>query len=154
MLIETAYSSKGHFKTADWMRLSLAALIVVPLLTSLVQAFFKLPEAVGNVLSFIGLLFSCLALTSVLAANKNKADEAMIGHTKLGNEYLALHKEMRVYATDGSSPTADQLAGWQSKISELDAQTSENPISFMGRVWSKFRIVEEMDLQWLVKPGR
>ena len=55
MAIETAYSSKGHFKTADWMSISLGAYVSVSMVTSLVTTFFTLPEIAARAVSFAGL---------------------------------------------------------------------------------------------------
>lgn len=149
MIIETAYSSKGHFKTADWMGLSLAAYVTVPMVTSLLQVFFTFPTWAENALSFAGFLFSFLALSSVLASNRDKANRSIEAHIDLGNKYLEIYKEIRVHLTNINAITTDTLSGWQNRISALDHQTSKSKISLIGRLWSKFRIKEEMDLQWV-----
>ncbi|MCK6462442.1 MAG: hypothetical protein L6Q29_01315 [Candidatus Pacebacteria bacterium] len=149
MIIETAYSSKGHFKTADWMELSLAAYVSVPMITSLLQVFFAFPDLAERIISFVGFVFAFLALGSVMANNRDKANRSIETHIDLGNKYLEIYKEIRVRLTDINSVTADMLAGWQARISELDRRTSKSKISFAGRWWSKLRIKEEMDLQWV-----
>ena len=150
MGIETAYSSKGHFKTADWMSWSLASYISVPLVTSLLQALFIFSDFWNRVLSLLGLLFSFFALSSVLASNRDKANRAIEGHMDLGNKYLAIHKEIRILMADLTGVTTDQLTDLQERISELDRQTSRNRINLVGRWWMKARIKEEMDLGWLI----
>lgn len=149
MVIETAYSSKGHFKTADSMGLSLGAYVAVPMITSILQTLFIFPELVNKILSFVGFLFSFLALNSVLASNRDKANRSIETHIDLGNKYLEIYKEIRVRLTDVSNVTTDMLAGWQSRISDLDRRTSKSKISLIGRLWSKLRIKEEMDLHWI-----
>ena len=149
MIIETAYSSKGHYKTADWMNISLTAYVAVPLITSLLQVFATFTVGVDNTLSFLGFLFSGLALNSVLSSNRDKANNCMESHVDLGNKYLEIYKELRVRLTDADSITSEMLSGWQTKISELDNRTSTNKISLMGRWWSKLTIKEEMDLHWI-----
>lgn len=149
MVIETAYSSKGHFKTADWMGMSLAAYITVPMITSLLQAFFQFSDLLDRGLSFIGFLFSFLALSSVWANSRNKADRTMEMHIDLGNKYLAIYKEIRILMTNLGSVTSHTLTDLQQRISEIDHKTSKCKISFAGRWWTKFRINEEMDLHWV-----
>lgn len=149
MVIETAYSSKGHFKTADWMAISLASYICVPLATSLVSALFALSDAALRVVSFLGLFFSYLALSSVLANNRDKANRSIETHIDLGNKYLEIYKELRILTTDMSVVRADTLTALQRRISELDRATAKCKISFVGRWWSKLRIYSEMDLHWV-----
>jgi hypothetical protein len=149
MVIETAYSSKGHFKTADAMGLSLAAYVTVPMVTSLLQAFFGFPDWANKTLSFVGFLFSFLALSSVLATNRDKANQSIENHIDLGNKYLEIYKEIRVRLTDINTVTTDMLSAWQGRISDLDRRTSKSKISLIGRWWSALRIKEEMDLHWV-----
>jgi hypothetical protein len=149
MITETAYSSKGHFKTADWMGLSLAAYVTIPMITSLLQVFATVPVWADNTLSFFGFLFSGLALNSVLASNRDKANQSIESHIDLGNCYLEIYKEMRVRLPEMEKITTEMLAGWQERISKLDRRTSKSKISHVGRLWSKLRIKEEMDLHWI-----
>jgi hypothetical protein len=149
MVIETAYSSKGHFKTADSMGLVLAAYVTIPMVTSLLQTFFAFPEWADKTLSFLGFLFSFLALSSVIASNRDKANQSIEAHIDLGNGYLEIYKEMRVRLTEIDKITPDMLAVWQERISKLDRRTSKSKISHIGRLWSKLRIWEEMDLHWV-----
>jgi hypothetical protein len=151
MVIETAYSSKGHFKTADAMGLSLVAYVTIPMITSLLQAFFTFPDWADKSLSFTGFLFSFLALSSVLANNRDKANRSIETHIDLGNKYLEVYKEIRVCLTDVDKVTTEMLTAWQSRISALDGRTSKSKISFAGRIWSKFKIKKEMDLHWTDK---
>ena len=149
MIIETAYSSKGHFKTADWMGLSLATYIVIPTVTSLLQVFYVFPDFIDRSLSFLGFLFSFLALSSVWANNRNEADRSIEMHVNLGNKYLAIHKEIRVLLADINNINTGILSDLQTRISEIDQKTSKCKINFAGRWWAKFRIKEEMDLNWV-----
>jgi hypothetical protein len=62
---EAIYSAKGHFKTADWIGMAVAAYVTVPLLTSLVIFIFDPTEIIEKVLALLGAVFSVLALASV-----------------------------------------------------------------------------------------
>lgn len=148
--IETAYSSKGHFKTADWTSWSLASYVAVPMATSLIQALFTLPDIWDRALSLLGLLFSFLALTSLLASNRDRANRTIETHMDIGNKYLEIHKEIRILMANPDGITSEQLIELQRRVSELDRNSRRYRISLIGRLWSKMRIKEEMDLGWLL----
>lgn len=147
---EAAYSSKGHFKTADWIKISLMLYIGVPLVTSVILLIFQLGDMATRILSFFGFLFSIIAMTSVAANNRDKTSETIKKHMDLGNKYLDLHKQVRVEATKADIDTS-ALTSFTQKIAELDRETADLHICFAGRLWSKMCIKKEMDLDWLYK---
>lgn len=149
MAVETAYSFKGHMKTADAYGFTLALLILVPIITSLLVLIFDLPVMVQRLAAAAGFLFSSIALTSTLAMNKEKADQAISGHIDLGNEYLSVYNEIKVSATDLSKIDQEKLDYFQKKIAELNRKTASLRITLIGRWWSKCRINKEMDLTWI-----
>jgi hypothetical protein len=149
MAEDTAWSFKGHMKTADGYGFTLACLIVVPLVTSLLVLIFDLPVFLQRIAAAMGFLFSSLALTSTLATNREKADQTISAHMELGNKYLDLHKEIKVLATDITTIDQEKLIGLQKKVGELDAQTSKLRITLIGRWWSWWKINKEMDLTWI-----
>jgi hypothetical protein len=71
-------------------------------------------------------------------------------HMSLGNSYLELHKEIRNLATEDSI-TKEQLNDISKKMVELDSKSKNFQISFIGRIWSKWRIKKEMNLEWIYK---
>lgn len=146
---ESAYSFKGHMKTADGHGFTLASLIVVPLITSLLVLIFDLPLVVQRIASAAGFLFSVLALTSTLAINKEKADQTIAAHTELGNKYLDLYNEIKVVATNIETLDQTKLVYFQKRIGELNAETDRLRITLIGRWWSKLKIEKEMDLAWI-----
>lgn len=149
MAEETAWSFKGHMKTADWYGFTLACLIVVPLMTSLLVLVFALPVFVQRIASAMGFLFSSLALTSTLATNKEKADQTISAHMELGNRYLDLYNEIKVLATDIATVDQTKLSALQKKVGELNTQTNKLRITLIGRRWSWWKINKEMDLGWI-----
>lgn len=146
---ETAYSFKGHMKTADGYGFTLACFIAVPLLTSLLILIWDIPLVIQRIAGAAGFLFSALALNSTLATNKEKADKTIEAHTDLGNKYLALYGEIKVAATNIESLDQAKLDYFQKRIAELNTETTKLRITFIGRWWSKLAIEKEMDVKWL-----
>lgn len=146
---ETAWSFKGHMKTADGYGITLACLIVVPLITSLLVLIFDFPVFIQRIAAAMGFLFSSLALTSTLATNKEKADQTISAHMELGNKYLDLYNEIKVLATDIATVNQAKLSELQKKVGELNAQTSKLRITLIGRWCSWWKINKEMDLAWI-----
>ena len=142
---EAAYSAKGHFKSSDWVRVSLSVYIFVPFASSLVLSIFSLQPQVIKVISTIGLLFGALALHSSITKNPEKTNDLVQKHMRLGNEYLALYKQIRT----GVAIENINLVEWENIINQLDAQTSKLRISYPARVWARLTINKEVDLKWI-----
>lgn len=148
---ETAYSSKGHFKSADWVKTSLVVYIVLPIIISIVIiTFLNLQGWLSRLLGSISLISSILALASPLVSNQEQALKMINEHMALGNEYLVIHKEIRNLSTH-EQITNDQIEYITEKIKLIDIRTDKIQISFMGRLWSKLKINKEMDLGWIEK---
>jgi|SRR5581483_1958648 len=146
---ETAYSSKGHFKTADFNKISLRFYIIVPIVLSIFLIIYPgLPQEIIRILNLLNIIFAILALTSPLVSNQDQACKRIDEHMSLGNSYLALHKEIRNLAAEAEI-TKEQLDEITKKMSELDHQSRSLHISFFGRLWSKFTIHKEMDIEWI-----
>lgn len=154
MAEEAAWSFKGHMKTADGYGFTLACLIVVPLITSLLVLLFDLPTLIQRSAAALGFLFSSLALTSTLATNKEKADKTIAAHMKLGNEYLNLYNEIKVLATNLDIIDQQKLSELQKKLGALNMRTNDLRITVVGRLWSRWKIEKEMDLGWLQSQNR
>jgi hypothetical protein len=150
LALETAYSSKGHFKSADWIRIALSCYIFVPLFTSLIIFVFDFTKTLERILSFTGLIFSSLALSSSLSNNRDKAEETIEKHMQLGNEYLTIFKALRNL---DSKPVIDEkeVDELHKKINDLDGRSSSLHINLIGRLWSKIRVGSEMDLSWITE---
>lgn len=151
MAEETAWSFKGHMKTADGYGLILACFIVIPLITSLLVLIFDLTTFIQKIVAAVGFFFSSIALASTLATNKEKADRTISAHIELGNKYLNLYNEVKVLATNIRTVDQPKLSELQKKLAELNMQTNMLRISLIGRWWSRWRINKEMDLTWLTK---
>jgi hypothetical protein len=148
---EAAYSSKGHFKSADWIKMSLKLYICVPILLSIIIiVFVDMAKRLSSLFSCISLVFSVLALTSPLVNNQEQANKTIKNHMALGNEYLTLYKEMRNISTQNQI-TNEQVEKIYKKLKLVDNRTDVLQISIMGRFLSKFKINKEMDLDWIQK---
>ncbi len=146
---ETAYSSKGHFKTADFNKISLRSLIIIPIVLSVVLIIYSdIPQAVSRLLNLATMICAILALTSPLVSNQDQACKRIDEHMSLGNSYLELHKEIRNLVAKGGA-TEVQLGEITKKMVALDQQSRSFHISFIGRLWSKCAINKEMDLKWI-----
>lgn len=143
---EVAYSAKGHFKTSDWIKISLSVYIFVPMVTSLLLLFFNFEDFVSRFLSFLGLLFSMIALSSSMASNRDKANNRVKKHMELGNEYLEVFKKLRQMHSDEGGIDLAQITA---RVGEIDKKTNNYKISFIGRWWAKIKINKEMDLSWI-----
>ena len=145
---EIAYSSKGHFKSADWIKISLSIYILVPLLFSLIIFIWG---DYYKIFSFISLFFSILAINSSLANNRDIANKEIKRHMEIGNNYLEIYKELRNSFSNVSSVDINILDSYRKRISLLDNQSNNCNINFAGRIWSKVTIKKEMDMSWIYK---
>ncbi|MCX6795785.1 MAG: hypothetical protein NT165_03640 [Candidatus Falkowbacteria bacterium] len=148
---ESAYSSKGHFRTADWIKSSLKLYIGLPIILSILIIIFPdMPIWLSRILSFLSIGSSIMALLSPAVSNQDSAFKNVNDHMSLGNEYLGLYKDIRNISTSNTI-SDDQIQEVVQRIKLLDEKTNFLHISFAGRIWSKLRINKEMDLDWIKK---
>lgn len=146
---EAAYSSKGHFKTADWIKTSLVIFICLPIVLSIIIIIFSdMPQWLNRLLSCVSVISSILALISPLVSNQEMALKIINDHMALGNDYLELYKGIRNISAENSI-TKEQVEQISEKIKILDRRTDKLQISFAGRWWSKLKINKEMDIEWI-----
>ncbi len=146
---ETAYSSKGHFKTADYTKISLKLYISIPIILSIVLIVYSdMPEELIRLLNTISMIFAFLAMSSPLVNNQDQAHKRIAEHMCLGNDYLEVHKEIRNLATE-EVITKGHLDSIAAKLKILDSRSQNFQIGVVGRAWSKWRINKEMSLDWI-----
>jgi hypothetical protein len=97
----------------------------------------------------LGFFFSFLALNSNSNNNRDKANKVIEQHFDLANKYLEIFKQIRNLNCDIESLTIQKLNEIQSEVTQLDIQSTQLPISFIGRWWAKLRINKEVDLGWI-----
>lgn len=147
---ESAYSAKGHFKSADWVNYSVRFAIFFPLCISVYFLAFPSVGQLSTIAATLSLLFSVIALTSPLIRDSERAVKEIEGHMALGNEYLSVHKSIR-NKLPLENVTEDEVSQFSLQVSELDKKTDKLPIGVMARWWVKYRIDDEMDLSWIVQ---
>lgn len=148
---EAAYSSKGHFKTADWLKISLGLYICLPIILSIILIIFSdAPQWLNKLLSCLSIIFSILALTSPMVSNQVLATKTISEHMSIGNEYLDIYKKIRNISNE-SEVVKETIDNFSEQIKLLDKKTNNLRISFAGRIISRLLITKEMDLNWIYK---
>lgn len=145
---DTAYSSKGHFKSAEFIRFRRRALLIINLILAILTIIDVLPPGIWpKLLSALALCVSIFLLVSDL----EKEPEEFRAHHRFGNDYLALHKEIAhaFYMVADGGPTMSPQEILK-KINGLNSDIKRPPISFIGRRLSKFAIeyTKEMQPWW------
>lgn len=144
----TAYSSKGHFRSADFQRIWNICLLFINLTLSIVTLAEVLPQAFWLKLLSASAL---LASISLLVTDSVCARTAFSAHHKFGNAYLALHYDIsRAFHLQGDRCPARIVKEFQSRLVSLNNNPERPPVTRIGRFWSKIAIeyFKEMDLWW------
>ncbi len=124
--IETIYSAKGHFKSCD-LRRNLVTLTIWLCMVLNVVGLIGINSVLDKWLTAVG-LFGTVAL---LMWNEGDGKDYRSKHKQIGEEYLALHKEIRscYFITDCSNDKVQEL---NNKVIELDKKNKPE-IPFMAR---------------------
>jgi hypothetical protein len=133
---ETLYSAKGHFKSCDLRRqlitltIWLCAVINVVSIIGINSIFDKWMATIG--------LFGTIAL---LIWNEGEGKNYRDKHKQAGENYLALHKEIRshYYLSDSNIQEIERL---NKKVIEFD-KSPKPEISGFARRWAKYSIEKE-----------
>lgn len=136
-----AYTSKGLFKTADWLKIQCNVCITVIFLIGLILLGFNIPIFFSKILGIVSIMISIVLLRNEKDFRKSE------GYYRLANRYLAVYKELQgMYHQKASS---DGLQNIREQIKKLDEETYNYPISMVGRWWSKRVVKSEMNLDWI-----
>jgi hypothetical protein len=124
--IETLYSAKGHFKSCD-LRRNLVTITLWLCAVLNVVGLIGVSPTIDKWLAAVG-LFGTIAL---LMWNEGEGKDYKNKHKQTGEEYLALHKEIRscYFITDCSNDKVQEL---NSKVIEFDKKNKPE-IPFMAR---------------------
>lgn len=140
----TAYSAKGHFKTADIRRISTYTYIVVNIVFAVMAISGLFSQFWIQLFSVSSLIASILLLVS-----ENHGGLGICSmHSKFGNMYLELHND--TYAAflkdDLDQNSIDIL---QERFNKLN-KTERPNINLIGRHWAKHAIEKsgEMTKWW------
>ncbi len=144
---ETIHSAKGHFKACDLRRQLLTFTIWGCALLNVIS-IFEITRSAGQILSATALFGTIALLLWNQEENKNYRSK----HKRVGEKYLALHKEIRnvFFLNQVSTQDIENLKKIQVKL-----DTSEKPeIPSFARKWAK-RKIEGKDPEtdnWFQKP--
>ena len=136
-----AYTSKGLFKTADWLKMQCNVCIGLIFLIGLILLGFNIPVIFSKFLGIVSIMISIVLLLNEKDFKKSE------GYYRLANRYLAVYKELQgIYHQKANS---EGLQNMREQIKKLDEKTSNYPISMVGRWWSKRVVKSEMNLDWI-----
>lgn len=140
----TAYSAKGHFKSADFRRILIYFLVIINIAFSVLSMLDIIGDTTIKVLGVISLFSSFLIL---MYQTKNEADY-ISNSMKIGEEYLKLHNEIFVMSSKGNLALKD-IEEIKDKVNKLNSKKKPT-ISFIGKQWAKRAIEKtgEMKIWW------
>jgi len=140
----TAYSAKGHFKTADIRRVSTYLYIVVNIVFAVMAISGLFAQLWIQILSVISLIASILLLISETHGGLGICSK----HSKFGNMYLELHNDTyeEFLKERIEQSTVEKL---QERLNKLN-KTGRPNINLGGRYWAKYAIEKsgEMTKWW------
>ncbi len=143
---DCAYTFKGLYKTADWLKLEYKLYLAVPIIFSIISLGFEdmMSPFTLKLMAVLSMVFTSLALMN--QEEYTKIEKYM----QLANEYKTIYDELEsaYHKRDFKS-----LDTYREKIKKLREKTSKYPINMIGRLWSKNRIKDEMDLEWIGTNG-
>lgn len=144
----TAYSCKGHFKTADFQILFNKFLLCINLALSVVTLTDLIPAPV--VLKILSVA-SLLASMTLLVSDSNCRRKEIELHHRFANEYLTLHYAIaKTFQLEGDLCSQKHLDDFHSRLVTLNNHPERPQIAFIGRKWSKFAVewTKELDIWW------
>ena len=139
---DCAYTFKGLFKTADWLKLEYKLYLAVPIIFSIVSLGFEdmIPAFWLKVMAVLSMIFTSIALMHQSEYEKIEA------YMKLGNDFKTLYDDIE---SDFYRDDISRIEEFKERIERLRKKTTEFPINIMGRFWAKNKIEKEMNLEWL-----
>jgi hypothetical protein len=140
----TAYSAKGHFKSADFRRILIYFLVFINIAFSVLSLLDIIGITTIKILGVISLLASFLIL---MCQTKDEADY-ISNSMKIGEEYLKLHNDIFILNSRGNL-TLKEIEEIKDKVNKLNSKKKPS-ISFVGKYWAKRAIEKsgEMKTWW------
>ena len=141
---DAAYTFKGLYKTADWLRLEFKILVLITLLFSLIILGFgdNIPDTWSKILSITALIASIWLLI-----NQGKYEKVK-DYMRLANQFKNLYDKIRNSYYSGHFKN---IPDFQNEMVKLRRKTHKYPIGKIARWWSKYVIKDEMNLEWIYK---
>lgn len=140
----TAYSAKGHFKSADFRRLFTYTLIVV----NIVVSIFSMIDLFNDMTIKIMGAFSLLASVLILMYQTKVEADYISNSMKMGEEYLKLHNDIYVLFSSKRFSDTDVIE-IKERVNKLNSK-NKPAISYVGKKWAKKSIEKngEMKIWW------
>jgi len=140
----TAYSAKGHFKSADFRRILVYFLVIINIAFSVFSLLDILGDTTIKIIGVTSLFASFLVL---MYQTKDEADY-ISNSMKAGEEYLKLHNDIFVMHTTGNL-TLKEIDEIKDKVNKLNSKKKPS-ISFIAKYWAKRAIEKsgEMKIWW------
>jgi hypothetical protein len=140
----TAYSAKGHFKSADFRRILIYILVIINIAFSVLSLLDILGGTTIKIIGVISLIASFLIL---MYQTKDEADY-ISNSMKTGEEYLKLHNDIFIMNSRGNL-TIKEIEELKDKVNKLNSKKKPS-ISFIGKYWAKRAIEKsgEMKIWW------
>lgn len=130
---ETIYSAKGHFKACD-LRRNLITITIWGCAILNVIGLLGINSLLDRIFSAVG-LFGTIAL---LIWNEGEGRDYKLRHKKTGEEYLALHKEIReLYFKENLTP--EEYSAINTRVREFD-KSDKPDIPIAARKWAQLAI--------------
>ena len=124
-----AYSTKGHFKSADGRRALVRWLIITTIVTSAAALLGDLiPEKFQRGINALALASSIALLYFQTKSDADYVTESM----QAGNKYLTLHNDIRDAYEDGINDR-DQITALRKRLSDLNESKRPNIGSYAKR---------------------
>jgi hypothetical protein len=135
-----AYTCKGLFKTADFLKNTLFFGTLIPLIIGLISLSFN---SLGEYSKVLGI---CSIVISFVLVMYRESFRKINDYYELANDYRILFNKLEeVHYTKNFSNWADII----SEISELNKKTSNLPILWIGRKLASEKTVKhEMGIDW------
>ena len=140
----TAYSSKGHFKSADFRRILNYFLIIINIIFSV---FAMLDIFNDTAIKIMGAFSLCASILIMMYQSKEESD-FINNSMKAGEEYLKLHNDILLTFTKGNY-TYENAEEIKEKVNKLNSKKKPS-ISLIGKYWAKNSIENtgEMNIWW------
>ena len=139
---DAAYTFKGLYKTADWLRLEYKILLFITLSFSIIVLGFNdsLPGLWVKIISVVALIASVWLLIN------QKEYEKVEDYMRLADKYKNLFDKIR---NTYYSKSFENIEALQQEMNNLREESHKYPIGKIARWWSRRVIEKEMNLGWI-----
>jgi len=137
----TAYSAKGHFKSADFRRIMIYFLVIINIAFSVLSLLDIFGGTIIKISGVVSLFASFLIL---MYQTKDEADY-ISDSMKIGEEYLKLHNDIFIMNSKGNL-AMNEIEEIKDKVNKLNSKKKPS-ISFIGKFWAKKAIEKSSEMK-------